>query len=280
MLEPLSFLTVGALPNLRRLRINGSYAHVGMEPDKVPPGSFPALRELHVCELDSATIISILGTRPLVKNLINLRINYRPEDFELAGIQDRAGYIASTLLGGLRNATSLRSFELLIDLNGVIEDPYDIGHRDLLKTFSKLELEKITLEGAHVGRWACNLNTLGTVWSDMTSISIEDQVTSLDAFICFAQLPRLQHLLLNVRFVAVGRVPEAGSMSPLHTLECSGKVLEEQPSEGLVTLTSEFLLILFLSLHQIRWADGWPDRSKEHQDFFHALNQNITLRRL
>ncbi|KAG9086189.1 hypothetical protein FRC06_003233 [Ceratobasidium sp. 370] len=278
MLESDSLRIVSSLPQLHRLIILTSGTTVVLRPPELPRESFPALQQLHIKGLSPYEVITILSIPTLMSGLIHLELKFQLD--QLDEDEDRDEWIASELLSLLRLSPQLSSLDLDLDPIRVQDDPYDIGHQDLMDTFSKLPLVNVALGGVHLGDWAYT-GSLKSVWPNVTILRMRDQFASPRILSCFAQLPRVQYLMLNVYLEDFREWPKVVSLCPLQTLECSpGGSTVCEPEQ--LDYTGRFLLALFPNLRKIVWPEDKTNELPEtvaHQRFIGFLNQHITLKR-
>ncbi|KAG8738011.1 hypothetical protein FRC10_007404 [Ceratobasidium sp. 414] len=218
MLERDSLGVISSLPQLHRLIVLTSGTTVVLRPSELPRESFPALQQLHIKGLSPYEVITILGIPTLMSSLTHLELKFKLD--QLDEDEDRDEWIASELLSLLRFCPQLLSLDLDLDPTRVHDDPYDIGHQDLMDTFSKLPLANVALGGVHLGDWAYT-GSLKSVWPNVTILRMRDQFASPRILSCFAQLPRVQYLMLNVYLEDFRECPKVVSLCPLQTLECS-----------------------------------------------------------
>ncbi|KAG8702614.1 hypothetical protein FRC09_004648 [Ceratobasidium sp. 395] len=232
MLENDSVLIVGSLPMLRRLTIVGPIIPVIPDSDVFSMDSFPALRQLHLAGSHEYAngLARILSISALMSRLTRLELEYWPED-DLSFHPDTMDVLVeSGAFEQLRNAPHLRSLAFRVDPEERAT-PYDIGHLDLMETFSGLSLETIVLTGVKASAWMSDVNRFREVWMNMTRVSMPDQLGSHSVLECFAQLPRLRYLKIKLFLEAAGDYdPEDLSMCLLNTLESSaGGIVPIEP---------------------------------------------------
>ncbi|KAG9121634.1 hypothetical protein FRC07_002339, partial [Ceratobasidium sp. 392] len=167
MLEKDPLCVISSLPQLRRLIVLTSGASVVLRPPELPKGSFPALQQLQLKGLSPYEVIAILSIPSLMRNLTDLELKFKL--YLLDEDEDREEWIASELLSHLKLCPDLQSLDLDLDPTGILDEPYDIGHQDLMDTFSKLPLINVTMGGVHLGDWA-RTGSLIPVWPNVTSL--------------------------------------------------------------------------------------------------------------
>ncbi|KAG8699422.1 hypothetical protein FRC08_005320 [Ceratobasidium sp. 394] len=213
-----------------------------------------------------------------MSRLTHLELECRLDDPESDDEDDRGEWIVSNLLSRLENSPHLLSLSL--DIN-YFNEPHNIGCDDLMEIFSELPLEAISLTGVQVDDWAYNAEHLKTVWLNVTSIHLPDQHGSPSVLECFAQLPRLQYLKINLYLEEVEYcLDDEASLCPLHTLESSDGDIAQEPED--LEFIGEFLLLLFPNLRQVVWPPAQKNASLEvaaQERFVGFLNQHITLKR-
>lgn len=217
MLEHDSLGVLGSIPQLRRLIVHTS-AGAPLRSQTIPDSCFPALKQLHLRGVNPYDIIVILNITPMMRQLVTLELKFHPDGIDED--EDRDEWLAQSLLTLLKHTPCLSFFHLELDINPALEEPYDIGDQDVMDTFSKLPLISLTLSGVHISDWA-RTGSLRTVWPNVTNLCMKNQFASPLILSCFSQLPKLQHLTLNIcleDFVAFPKVP---SVCPLTTLEFS-----------------------------------------------------------
>ncbi|QRV81386.1 hypothetical protein RhiJN_09401 [Ceratobasidium sp. AG-Ba] len=217
LLKRQSFLAIGSLPNLRRLCINTKSDSGDLEPDVIPPGSFPALQELCLADtLISFETIQILNILPLIEKITHLELAYTtttPEDEE--DVEDHAEHIASEILPPLKHACCLSVLDFYVNYDAAFGNcPYDIGHQSLVEIFAALPLHTIIMRGAHFGSWMRDSDALNIAWSNVVKLELWDQKTPLNLLQYFVHLPKLEFLLLEFQFESVPEIPVVVSISP------------------------------------------------------------------
>ncbi|QRW10202.1 hypothetical protein RhiLY_09201 [Ceratobasidium sp. AG-Ba] len=220
ILEKDSLLVISSMPCLLRLIILTSGTSVVLRPPKLPRQSFPALSQLHIRGLDPYEVISILSIPSIMSGLNLLELKFRVGFLDNEDEEEREEWIASELLSLLKLSPRLASLDLDLDPSRTNAQPYDIGHQDLMDIFSKLPLANVTMSGVHIGDWAYT-GSLKTVWPNVTVLRMRDQFASPTVLSCFAQLPQLHHLMLNIFLEDFIECPKVPSLCPLHSLESS-----------------------------------------------------------
>ncbi|KAG8699945.1 hypothetical protein FRC12_022667 [Ceratobasidium sp. 428] len=277
MLED-SFSVISSMPQLRRLIVLTSGTGIVLRPPILPRNSFPALHQLHLKGLSPYEVIAILDVPPLMSQLTHLELKFKL--YQLDEDEDREEWIASDMFSLLKFSPNLQSLDLDLDPTMNLDQGYDIGHQDIMDTFSRLPLVNVTLGGVHLGDWAYT-GSLKSVWPNVTSLRMRDQFASPRILSCFAQLPRVQYLLLDVHLEDFREFPKVASLCPLHTLECSaGSSTVCEPEQ--LDYTKRFLLALFPNLRTVVWPEDKGNDSPEfisHKRFIGFLNQHIALKR-
>ncbi|KAB5589448.1 hypothetical protein CTheo_7102 [Ceratobasidium theobromae] len=277
MLEPDPLRLIASLPHLSRLSVYSSGNRIVLRPPALSHEAFPSLRELCLQGVDPYEAASIMRIPSIMKHLTTLELILHPE--RLDEDEDREEWITSSLLTLLSNCPNLNMFHLDLDPNLDLEDAYDIGDQDVMDTFSKLPLVSLTLSGVHISDWA-STGSLRTVWPSVTTLRMRNQFASPLILSCFAQLPRLQHLTLNIYLEGFIACPKLPSFCPLHTLEISAGGTAFEPEN--LEYTSRFLLSLFPSLRRVVWAgyhgDETPEQAAQRR-FIGFLNHHLTMRR-
>ncbi|KAG8699423.1 hypothetical protein FRC08_005321 [Ceratobasidium sp. 394] len=278
MFEKDSLCVLGSLPQLHRLVVLTSGTSVVLRPPELPSKSFPALQQLHIKGLSPYEVIAILGIPTLMSGLTHLELKFKLD--QLDEDEDRDEWIACELLSLLGLSPQLLSLDADLDPTKDHDDPYDIGHQDLMDTFSKLPLVNVALGGMHLGDWAYT-GSLKSVWPNVTILRMRNQFASPRILSCFAQLPRVQYLMLNVFLEDFREWPKVVSLCPLQTLECSpGGSTVCEPE--LLDYTGRFLLALFPNLRTVVWPEDKANESPEtiaHHRFIGFLNQHLALKR-
>ncbi|CAE6361752.1 unnamed protein product [Rhizoctonia solani] len=278
MLQSDPLKMIGSLPSLARLSVYSSGGLLVLQPPQLPDSLFPSLNELSLQDINPYEAASIMQIAPLMKRLTLLELITNPEylDFD----DSREDWITGTLLLLLANSPRLNALHVDLDPIRDLEEPYDIGHQDVMDTFSKLPLISLTLTGVHIGDWA-STGSLKTVWPLVSSLRMRNQYASPLILSCFAQLPRIQHLTLSVCLENMIIRPDMLLLCPLHTLEISdGVVTMMEPAD--LEHTSRFLLSLFPRLRRIIWTKFGPDTLTEEiqqRRFIGFLNQHLGMRR-
>ncbi|CAE7185602.1 unnamed protein product [Rhizoctonia solani] len=278
MLQYDSLKVIGSLPYLTRLAVYSSGGMLVLQPPPLPDDSFPSLNELSLQDIHPYEAASIMQIAPLMKRLTLLELITNPEYLEFD--DSREEWITGTLLLLLSNSPKLNALHVDLDPLRDIDDPYDIGHQDVMDTFSKLPLISLTLSGVHVGVWA-ETGSLKTVWPLLSSLRMRNQYASPLVLSCFAQLPRLQHLTLSVYLEDMVIRPSVLVLCPLLTLEISDGIVTAVEPEDLEH-TSRFLLSLFPRLRRITWSKFRPETLAEEvqqRRFIGFLNQHLNMRR-
>ncbi|CAE6467033.1 unnamed protein product [Rhizoctonia solani] len=277
MLQTDSLKAIGSLPCLTRLSVYSSGGLVVLQPPFLSDNSFPALNELSLQDINPYEAAAIMQIVPLTRRLTLLELITNPEylDFD----ESREEWITGTLLLLLANCPRLNTLHVDLDPLREIEEPYDIGHQDVMDTFSKLPLISLTLSGVHIGDWA-STGSLKTVWPFLSSLRMRNQYANPLTLSCFAQLPRLQHLTLSVCLGNMVIQPTVLLLCPLQTLEISDGIVTMIEPEDL-DHTSRFLLSLFPRLRRIVWTKFGMDTLQEVQQrrFIGFLNQHMSMRR-
>ncbi|KAG8682864.1 hypothetical protein FRC09_016481, partial [Ceratobasidium sp. 395] len=208
MLED-SFSVISSMPQLRRLIVLTSGTGIVLRPPILPRNSFPALHQLHLKGLSPYEVIAILGVPPLMSQLTHLELKFKL--YQLDEDEDREEWIASDMFSLLKFSPNLQSLDLDLDPTMNLDQGYDIGHQDIMDTFSRLPLVNVTLGGVHLGDWAYT-GSLKSVWPNVTSLRMRDQFASPRILSCFAQLPRVQYLLLDVHLEDFREFPKVASL--------------------------------------------------------------------
>ncbi|CAE6500077.1 unnamed protein product [Rhizoctonia solani] len=259
MLQSDSLNVIGSLPYLTRLSVYSSGGLLVLQPPHLSGDLFPSLNELSLQDISPYEAASIMQIAPLMKRLTLMELITNPDYLDFDEL--REDWITGTLLQLLSNAPRLNALHIDLDPLRELDEPYDIGHQDVMDTFSKLPLISLTLSGVHIGDWA-STGSLKTIWPLLSSLRMRNQYASPLILTCFAQLPRLQHLTLS-------------------TLEISDGVVTMMEPEDLEH-TSRFLLSLFPRLRRIVWTKFGPDMLAEEvqqRRFIGFLNQHLTMRR-
>ncbi|KAH7325200.1 hypothetical protein B0J17DRAFT_682626 [Rhizoctonia solani] len=278
MLQTDSLRAIGSLPCLTRLSVYSSGGLVVLQPPYLSDNSFPSLNELSLQDINPYETAAIMQIAPLMKRLTLLELITNPEylDFD----ESRDEWITGTLLLLLANSPRLNALHVDLDPLRDIDESYDIGHQDVMDTFSKLPLISLTLSGVHIGDWA-STGSLKTVWPLLSSLRMRNQYASPLVLSCFAQLPRLGHLTLSVCLENMVIRPTVLSICPLQTLEISDGIVTMMEPEDLEH-TAQFLLSLFPRLRRIVWTKFGPDTLQEEVEqrrFIGFLNHHLSMRR-
>ncbi|CCO31521.1 hypothetical protein BN14_05566 [Rhizoctonia solani AG-1 IB] len=278
MLQSDSIQVIGSLPHLTRLSVYSSGGTLVLQQSHLSKKLFPSLNELSLQDIHPYEVASIMQIAPLMKRLTLLELITNPEYLEFD--ESREDWINTTLLLLLSNSPRLNALHVDLDPTRENDETYDIGHQDVMDTFSKLPLISLTLTGVHIGDWA-STGSLKTVWPSLSSLRMRNQYASPLILSCFAQLPRLQHLTLSVCLENMTIRPSFISLCPLHTLEISDGVVTMIEPEDLEH-TSRFLLSLFPRLRRIDWMkfglDVLPEEVQQRR-FIGFLNQHLSMRR-
>ncbi|KEP52487.1 F-box protein [Rhizoctonia solani 123E] len=230
MLQSDCLKVIGSLPGLTRLSVYSSGGLVVLQPPHLSSNSFPSLNELSLQDINPYEAASIMQIAPLMKRLTLLELITNPEYLDFDDLRDE--WITGTLLLLLSNSPRLTALHVDLDPVRENEETYDIGHQDVMDTFSKLPLISLTLTGVHIGDWA-STGSLKTVWPLLSSLRMRNQYASPLILSCFAQLPRLQHLTLSVCLENMIIRPNILLLCPLQTLEISDGIVTMMEPEDL-----------------------------------------------
>ncbi|KDN33689.1 hypothetical protein RSAG8_13218, partial [Rhizoctonia solani AG-8 WAC10335] len=299
MLQSDSLKVIGSLPCLTRLSVYSSGALLVLQPPHLSNSSFPSLKELSLQDINPYEAAAIMQIAPLMKRLTLLELITNPEIMQIAPLMkrltllelitnpeyldfddSREDWINGTLLLLLSNSPRLNALHVDLDPVRESEDLYDIGHQDVMDTFSRLPLISLTLTGVHIGDWA-STGSLKTVWPLLSSLRMRNQYASPLNLSCFAQLPRLQHLTLSVCLETMDIPPNLLPLCPLLTLEISDGIVTMIEPEDLEH-ASRLLLSIFPRLRRIIWTKSGPDTLPEEvqqRRFIGFLNQHLNMRR-
>ncbi|KAG8687424.1 hypothetical protein FRC11_007257 [Ceratobasidium sp. 423] len=278
MLQSDTLNAIGSLPYLTRLSVYSSGGLLVLQPPHPSGNLFPSLNELSLQDINPYEAASIMQIAPLMKHLTLLELIINPDYLDFDEL--REDWITGTLLQLLSNSPRLNALHIDLDPLRELDEPYDIGHQDVMDTFSKLPLISLTLSGVHIGDWA-STGSLKSVWPLLSSLRMRNQYSSPLILSCFAQLPRLQHLTLSVCLENMVIRPAMLLPCPLQTLEISDGVVTMMEPEDLEP-TSRFLLSLFPRLRRVIWTKFGPDMLTEEvqqRRFIGFLNQHLTMRR-
>ncbi|KAF8706804.1 hypothetical protein RHS03_04520, partial [Rhizoctonia solani] len=261
MLQSDSIQVIGSLPHLTRLSVYSSGEPLVIRQSHLSNKLFPSLHELSLQDIHPYEAAGIMQIASLMKCLTLLELLTNPECLDPD--ESREDWINTTLLLLLSNSPRLNTLHVDLDPTRENDEVYDIGHQDVMDTFSKLPLISLTLTGVHIGAWA-STGSLKTVWPSLSSLRMRNQDAG----------PRILSYNMGIRQDFI-------SLCPLQTLEISDGVVTTMEPEDLER-TSQFLLSIFPRIRRIIWMKFGLDTSSEEEQqrrFIGFLNQHLSMRR-
>ncbi|KAG8762088.1 hypothetical protein FRC11_011214 [Ceratobasidium sp. 423] len=212
---------VASLPLLVHLQITASA--IGIDPDDIPlpDNAFPSLRRL------SLHLASHEGTVDLweiaaLRQLTSLHVEFRDQHKD---DQDDPDSWARNLLCTIaKNSPNLQHLYINFSLCDSCEDePCNLGDIGLLGELSTLPLETVTLKSAWFGPYDPDVyDYIEDALAEVVELRMPAQPASAQELVKFAQLPRLQYLLLELDLTS-GKEWDIPPIVPaglaLHTLE-------------------------------------------------------------
>lgn len=210
-LDDRSILSLGELPELVFLEFGYGDFHTGEFEDSgtvnelLPPTAFPKLDTLSL-NIHLVDQIYVLELQKMIKNIKKLELNVclcvDRVGFEDPGannldFEESKDLVRRELLPLLANMPKLK--ELIVMVWSPHEDAVlSVELPEFLDATSLPQLKTVVLDGVHFG--SCILErSLGSIWPQLTSLSLSDQDASLRELASIATIPKLSYLMVKLK---------------------------------------------------------------------------------
>lgn len=220
VLTPEGILALASLPKLVHLEvsstISGDEAEYGIQPNALPDGSFPSLRELSLHYVTLLDIWSIWHTEALVKGLTNLTIKLAFPDNPDTGLPSIDWFIFACFPTICARSTQLESISL--DFGGLDRTwiAHDYGFQLYIPTARLSHLQRVSVYRLIGGRGDQPfLAVLGTIWPHLKELNVPDYFATLETMQSFAMIPKLEQLVVCLSSMNRGwNIPPIESLPP------------------------------------------------------------------
>ncbi|KAG8755648.1 hypothetical protein FRC12_010820 [Ceratobasidium sp. 428] len=236
ILDDRGLATLGVLPRLQSLTINGcGESPIDLQLD-VSDDSFPALTQLHLLDIDTTNLKTIMQVKQLAQGLTSLRLS---QAFSLAetNFEYCEGWLSQTIPSLLEHTSQLKKFTYTaVKMFGSLPGRYSVYRIDympLLQALSKNPLQQVSLLGL------CfidddYLKHLPTAFPLLSVLRLSLQPVFENDLWRFAKLPRLRHLLLHT--IILREIPRSlpKFQNSLETIESSFELYSGCPEPSQV----------------------------------------------
>ncbi|KAF8604316.1 hypothetical protein BDV93DRAFT_522438 [Ceratobasidium sp. AG-I] len=194
--------TLGSLPELQRLSIDGCKEHLQVYELSAPESSFPALTHLSLIEVNKNSIFALLAVRPLIRRLNSLLIRQCFEN--LSNSYRRCWHshfwLANTLPLVLQRVPTLK--RLSYDAGQTIQhEAHNLDLAPLLQAMSELSLEYLSISNLFF--MDDFLKGIPLACPTLVNLRMPDQFVSNSDLRWFAQMPNLKRLALRFSFYSI-----------------------------------------------------------------------------
>ncbi|KAF8604312.1 hypothetical protein BDV93DRAFT_606015 [Ceratobasidium sp. AG-I] len=277
--------TLGALPELQRLSIDGSKKQLQEFELSAPESSFPALRHLSIIEVDKNSIFALLTVRPLLRQLTSLLVR---QCFESANESYDVGqychlWLADTLPLILQHIPTLK--RLSYDAGQSVQnEEQGIDLTSLLQAMSELRLEYLSISNLYF--MDDFIKGIPPSCPSLVELRIPAHEVLTEDLHWFAEMPNLKRLA--VRF-AINAIPDEqySFQGPLEVLESTERHIHEEADCDWIEQAAKFQLSLWPNLRYIARpsqgyckAQDWRDPLMEHFRFIDGVNKVLRAPRL
>ncbi|KAB5588984.1 hypothetical protein CTheo_7579 [Ceratobasidium theobromae] len=249
--------------------------------------SATAFQKLDTLRLDTNLThqIYVLGLQKMVRHVENLHLfldffpnsmnSQDPEAVDLES-EESKDLLQRELLPSFANMPNLKSLKVeMWDPNCGIDDydPLPVEIPDFLDAISLPQLELVMFDDIHFGSRILERN-LGSIWPQLTSLTLLYQEASLEELEAFATIPNLCFLVVSLKLTTEYRLKPISrtKYAPLDEIRGSrGSEISSQPE--VINHTAQGLLYLWPT---IRSVNLFADESGEFLSATDKLNERLS----
>ncbi|CAE6491407.1 unnamed protein product [Rhizoctonia solani] len=268
---------VASLPLLAHLQISASAIDIDLDDIPLPDNAFPSLRRLSLYLALNGGAVDLWEITAL-RQLTSLHIEFRDQHKD--DLDDPDSWALNLLSTIAENNPNLQHLYINFSLCDSCEDePCNLGNIELLEGLSMLPLKTVTLKSAWFGPYDPDVyGYITDALPEVIELRMPAQPASVQELAKFAQLPSLQHLVLDLDLTSGPEwdLPPAGPVGlALHTLETEGSCI----LLGDLVSLAKSLLLLWPNLQRVVCPDdGIPSGTKLiRSTLMESLNSSIMM---
>ncbi|KAF8594677.1 hypothetical protein BDV93DRAFT_565164 [Ceratobasidium sp. AG-I] len=188
--------TLGFLPGLQSLSIDGCKEHLQEFELSVSDTSFPVLTHLSLFEVDKDTMFALLTVQPLIRRLSSLSFRQCFESLSETYEMGRYSHLwlANTLPLILGHITALKRLGYSIR-QGYQYNSYDIDGIPLLQALSELRLEYLSISDVFFQEDFPK--SIADACPSLIELRMPDQAVLMEELHWFAHMPNLKRLVIS-----------------------------------------------------------------------------------